>query len=123
MLFKIMKQGKQSVFFASIYILSYFMIYIYIFKFLFSRPKICLSIHYIIIAKCQTVRRGEEMIPLLNLTRVFAFLGFIFPLVVYQLLCPNNNNNDLNVHCALLFHEHLIGLLPTHSAISLADDL
>lgn len=61
------------------------------FKFIFYRPNICFSIYTLFLpsANNQTWKRHVS----LNLTRVFAFLGFIFP-QVYQLLYYINKSND-----------------------------
>lgn len=41
-----------------------------------------LSIHYIIVAKCQLLGMERKWFLVLNMTRAFAFLGFIIPTVL-----------------------------------------
>lgn len=132
--FKIHEAGKAKHIFTSICTLPYFIIYICILKFLFYRSKVCLSIGYIIIAKCQLLDMERKWFLELNLARTFAFLGFIFPRVERLLDHNYNSNNDLNVQSALSFRvlshmlPHVMPMTthcpsPTHSDISLADDL
>lgn len=65
----------------------------------------CLSIHNIIIVKCQLLDMERKRFLVFNLTRAFIFLGLIFRRV-YQLLYDNKNDLDVQsaLPCGVLSH-------------------